>query len=194
MPSELVFEIIIIILFLAVILNLFREKKEKEILFLLLPWILYDFFLEAMGVHALRFLYSDRFHLLIFGVPLLIPMGFSVIIYFVLSLTNIICSWLKRIFQNYTLSLFDAILVFLVALLLDPLAKKLGFWSFPDGGYYFGIPNLNFIGWFLFVFIFSFGYRTFKKYNFKKRVFLTYGYIFLILSVKYTFDLLFVFK
>ena len=73
----------------------------------------------------------------IFGVPLLVPFGWW-------AFTLIAMSLPKR---N---KLFLAPLA-LVAwdLGLDPLMVSKDFWSFQSGGFYFGVPPSNFVGWYI---------------------------------------------
>jgi len=40
-----------------------------------------------------------------------------------------------------------AILLVVFDLVLDPGAVKMGFWSFENGGWYYGVPWINFAGW-----------------------------------------------
>jgi lycopene beta-cyclase len=73
----------------------------------------------------------------IVGVPLLVPLGWWAFTLIALSLPK----------RN---KLFLAPLA-LVAwdLGLDPLMVAKGFWSFENGGLYFGVPLSNFIGWYV---------------------------------------------
>lgn len=41
-----------------------------------------------------------------------------------------------------------AVLLVLVDGVLDPGAARLGFWTWPEGGVYYGIPVTNYLGWF----------------------------------------------
>ncbi|MBC7900928.1 MAG: isopentenyl-diphosphate Delta-isomerase [Saprospiraceae bacterium] len=43
--------------------------------------------------------------------------------------------------------LFVTLLLTIFDLVLDPGAVELGFWSYPDGGAYYGVPLSNFAGW-----------------------------------------------
>ncbi|MDQ4063022.1 MAG: carotenoid biosynthesis protein [Actinomycetota bacterium] len=42
-----------------------------------------------------------------------------------------------------------AVLLTLVDVVLDPGAVSLGFWVYPEGGPYYGVPVTNFLGWLL---------------------------------------------
>ncbi len=45
--------------------------------------------------------------------------------------------------------LYAAALLTLVDVVLDPGAVSLGFWVYPEGGPYYGVPVTNFLGWLL---------------------------------------------
>lgn len=50
--------------------------------------------------------------------------------------------------QNKLLRIIlPALVLVLFDLLLDPLAVRLGMWSYPAGGAYYGVPIQNFFGW-----------------------------------------------
>lgn len=46
-------------------------------------------------------------------------------------------------------ALASAILLTVMDAALDPGAVSLGFWAYPDGGFYYGVPASNFAGWLL---------------------------------------------
>jgi lycopene beta-cyclase len=77
----------------------------------------------------------------VFGVPLLVPLGWWAFTLIALSLPK----------RN---KLFLAPLA-LVAwdLGLDPLMVAKGFWAFEQSGFYFGVPLSNFVGWYVSGFI-----------------------------------------
>jgi putative membrane protein len=43
----------------------------------------------------------------------------------------------------------------LVDLVIDPAAVHIGFWSYTHGGFYFGVPLSNFLGWLITGFIYA---------------------------------------
>ncbi len=45
--------------------------------------------------------------------------------------------------------LYAAVLLTLVDVVLDPGAVSLGFWVYPEGGPYYGVPVSNYLGWLL---------------------------------------------
>lgn len=77
----------------------------------------------------------------IFGVPLLVPLGWWAFTLIALSLP-----------KRHKLFLAPLALV-AWDLGLDPLMVAKGFWSFENGGVYFGVPLSNFVGWYVSGFI-----------------------------------------
>lgn len=54
----------------------------------------------------------------------------------------------RNLSDNAGLSVvITAIILILFDLVLDPGAVLLGFWKYADGGVYYGVPFLNFVGW-----------------------------------------------
>lgn len=74
----------------------------------------------------------------LFGVPLLVPLGWWA---FTLIALSIVPSGRKRLLAPLALVAWD--------LGLDPLMVSKGFWSFEGGGVYYGVPVMNFVGWYL---------------------------------------------
>lgn len=71
----------------------------------------------------------------IFGVPLMVPLGWWAFTMIALSLSQYKKGWLAPV----ALVAWD--------MGLDPLMVKQGFWIFSQG-FYYGIPLSNFVGWF----------------------------------------------
>ena len=74
----------------------------------------------------------------LFGVPLLVPLGWWAIGFIGLTLTSPRTKiWLAPL----------AIVAWDLG--LDPLMVKKGFWQFEAGGFYYDVPLSNFLGWYL---------------------------------------------
>lgn len=89
-----------------------------------------------------HFGYSDHLGFKLFGlVPWTVAFAWTPLMLAAYSAArNLISSRVPRIiFAAFTLLLFD--------LVLDPGAVLLGFWSYPAGGFYYGVPVSNFVGW-----------------------------------------------
>ena len=63
----------------------------------------------------------------------------------------------------WTRPLLDGLLVLTYDWVLDPVASKLGFWTWETRGSWFGIPLDNFFGWFMVVAAFSFSLRWLQR-------------------------------
>jgi len=88
------------------------------------------------------FEYEQRLGWLLFGlVPPTVSFAY---------LPILLCS--LYVASHYTKNLIPFSLVattfnLLVDLVIDPAAVHIGFWSYTEGGIYFGVPLSNFIGW-----------------------------------------------
>lgn len=98
------------------------------------------FSLELMGVHTGypfgRYAYSDVLFPAIAGVPLAIVFAWIILIDFVRAVTPDL--------------LWGSLLMAAIDLVIDPLAAgPLGYWEWFEHGRYYGIPAINFVGWWL---------------------------------------------
>lgn len=100
----------------------------------------------------------ETFLLQVFGVPVWVPVGWSFILYATMRTTTLLgLRW-------YVAPLLDGFLALNLDLTLDPIAIHRAWWDwFPgrpgtgiDENSYFGIPLVNFMGWFVIVGSFSF--------------------------------------
>lgn len=105
------------------------------------------------GAYAYR-----RSILMISGVPLLIPVYWTIFIYTGYSVVNLFLRRLnknkpdkfnKNILRLLSLVALDGLAVLLIDFFLEPIMVAEGFWAWSGNGPYFGIPIGNFIGWFL---------------------------------------------
>lgn len=94
------------------------------------------------GVPYGEFFYEDSLGGKLFGiVPYLLPVSYAPLV-----IGAVAASWRaggSRVF----FVLRSAILLTLVDGVLDPGAVALGFWVWPDGGVYYGVPASNYFGW-----------------------------------------------
>ncbi len=181
----LITETICYLLFFFLVLKILKSGKSDEIVSFILPVMLFYFFIEFMSVNNQKYVFSDEFSIFIFNVPLSILVLWVVLLYFCFSLTEWIARHYSLSLPIYKLSALDSVFAVLISILLEPIPVKLGLWRFLSNPIYFGIPVWNFIGKFLSVGLFSLGYRGFKNIRFKKRIILTYLYIFLILVARF---------
>ncbi len=107
-------------------------------------------------------------------VPLNIILYWGVFIYAGYCITNSFLYWLnkekpsknnKAIFLLPLLILIDGLIVVAIDLFMDPLQVRLGSWTWPDGGPYFGIPVRNFIAWASVAFITTGLFRMYEYFK-----------------------------
>ncbi len=98
----------------------------------------------ATGLPYGRFFYGDALGPKVFGlVPFLLP-----VTYVPLVIGAVAASWSPASGKSSWI-LRAAVLLTLVDGVLDPGATLLGFWTWPEGGPYYGVPLSNFAGWLL---------------------------------------------
>ena len=98
---------------------------------------------------------AQSFLIQVVNVPLWVPVGWAFILYAVMATTTMLGVPL------YVAALLDAFLALNLDLTLDPVAIHRGWWTwnamtnYPHASDYFGIPVINFMGWFVIVAAFS---------------------------------------
>lgn len=98
----------------------------------------------ATGLPYGEFFYGDLLGGKLFGVvPYLLPVS-----YVPLVIGAVAASW-RRGGSRLFLVLRAALLLTLIDGVLDPGAVALGFWVWPGGGIYYGVPVSNYFGWVL---------------------------------------------
>ncbi|HYK08510.1 MAG TPA: carotenoid biosynthesis protein [Candidatus Eisenbacteria bacterium] len=106
---------------------------------------------------------------MLFHVPLIICLMWMIGLPGFFVITNTLFPKLqkkKNFSILFTLSILDAYIAFLLYLLSDPIAVRIGLWTYEPRGPYFGIPFIEFMG--VFFAIASFGLCArilFKKLN-----------------------------
>jgi len=102
------------------------------------------------------------------GIPLIIPLSWSGLIYMILNYCELVLGgslyFLSN--ENITRLLLPSILMVLLDLILDPIAVDEKRWSWKKPGTYYGVPLLNFVGWLFTTFLILFIFQLFK-YDFK---------------------------
>ena len=101
---------------------------------------------------------NQQFGLMLFNVPLLVPIYWTVFIYTGYSITTSLLTWVNKnkpsIGSNNfilvpLLVFLDGLTVVAIDIFMDPLMVYEKKWIWHNGGSYFNIPIGNFIGWFL---------------------------------------------
>ena len=97
----------------------------------------------ATGFPYGEFFYSADLGWRVFGlVPWTVPFAWVPLLIGAAALSSV---FVKRAIPRIFLT---AIILVMMDLVLDPAAVYAGLWSYPDGGWYFGVPWTNFAGWF----------------------------------------------
>ena len=109
---------------------------------------LLGFAVEAVGVRFGvpfgRYVYTDALRPQLFGVPLVMGPAWMVLVAFARDAAG------RLRLEGWGAVLFAALLTTATDLVIDPLAaNRLGYWKWMDGGSYYGIPAVNFAGWFV---------------------------------------------
>jgi uncharacterized membrane protein len=160
----LIFEILGIVSFLLIFSRAIYQRNRQTI-FELLSAFAFGLLLEIATVYITHaYYYSDQFLLRIFDVPIAIGMGWAVIIYSAMLLSDQYrISWkIKPVLDAFTALVLD--------LSMDAVAIRLGFWNWqiPFNQEWYGVPFANLFGWIAIVFTFSFIIRFIRTLNPKR--------------------------
>ena len=147
---------------LTIIVIFFKERKNRELLEILVLAILYGLILEILNVHnSETYLYGKEFLLQIYNIPLAIGIGWAIIYYVA-----------EKSVENYNLKwwqvpFFMALIALGIDLAIDTVAIRLGFWQWliPLDQEWFGVPYDNLFGWLAVVWTFAL-FINLSKQNF----------------------------
>ncbi|MDI6644577.1 MAG: carotenoid biosynthesis protein [Methanobacteriaceae archaeon] len=133
---------------------LVRSLGWYKALILIIVLSLYAIFIETMaiitGIPYSHFQYSGLIGLKLFGhTPYTVPFAYVPLFIGCFYLAILLA---KKKWRIITLS---TLLVVVADLVLDPGAVALNFWTFQSGGFYYGVPLSNFLGWIITGFIAS---------------------------------------
>ena len=130
---------------------LFRYLGTRQAVHSLLALSVFGYAIEAIGVATGfpygRFYYGDTLGDKALGlVPYLLPVSYAPLV-----IGAVAASWSGGLVLNHRFLLIfrSALLLTLMDGVLDPGAASLGFWAWPEGGTYYGVPPSNYAGWLL---------------------------------------------
>ena len=128
---------------------LFRYLGARRATLSLLVLAAFGYAIETVGVVTGlpygRFYYGDALGGKVLGlVPYLLPVS-----YVPLVIGAVAAAWSTAANRRILWILLSAVLLVLIDGVLDPGAVALGFWVWPDGGVYYGVPLSNYAGWLL---------------------------------------------
>lgn len=153
---------------LAICCALFSYKRREGALFAFLlfdAWVFEWVVLTLLGEVS----YSQSFLLRVFNIPVFVICGWAVMIY---SFMHVFSQY-KNTFGKAVLI---ATLMVTIDFFLDPIAVRLGLWTWVHPQGFFGIPYNNFFGWFSYSFLMVAGVQY--LYAFKNTKSLLYIFLF----------------
>ena len=153
--------------FAAFVAILAREiyQGNRQRVFEILSCAVFGLILEVGDIYlGQAYSYNPAFLIKIAGVPLVIGLGWAVIIYCAMLLSDQYrIPWKLRPFM-------DALTAIILDLAIDAVAIRLGFWKWaiPLDQEFYGVPMENLVGWVLLVLAFSFVIRFIRTLNVKR--------------------------
>ncbi|MFA6601574.1 MAG: carotenoid biosynthesis protein [Candidatus Paceibacterota bacterium] len=153
--------------FVAFILIMAREIYQRNFIriFELVSCAVFGMILEIGNTYlAHTYSYGADFLVNLARVPVAIGLGWAVIVYCVMLLSDQYrVPWALRPFM-------DALTAVILDLAIDPIAIRLGLWrwTIPLDQEWYGVPFENLVGWILVVLSFSFLMRFLRTLNYKR--------------------------
>ncbi len=96
------------------------------------------------------FFYGDALGPRLFGlVPYLLPISWAPLVLGAVAATAPKAGYQRGVLRVLAWVIRSALLLVLIDGVLDPGAASLGFWVWPEGGLYYGVPLSNYLGWLL---------------------------------------------
>ena len=133
--------------------NLYRVSE-------LFATLIYGVVLESIAIIAYQdYTYGKDFLIIIAGLPIAVGIGWAVIIYSAMELSNSLrlSEWVRP--------LLDTILALSIDLSMDPIAIRMGYWNYvvPHNSDWFGVPAINYFGWISIAFTYSYWTRAARR-------------------------------
>jgi hypothetical protein len=156
-PYAVVFEVVLVALFGLCLRHALRNGPARA--WQLVAGVVFGVLLETATIQQLHAYHYGRFLIMLGEVPLMVGVGWGVIIYSarVFSDATNLPEWARP--------LLDGLLALNIDLAMDALAIRLGLWDWGQGlaWQFFGVPFANFWAWFWVVFSFSVGIRALAR-------------------------------
>jgi len=139
-----IFEFGMLLLFILCIVDAARKGRRRVIE--LIGASVAGLVLEVLAVIFLGlYWYSDSFVLAVMGAPVCIGLGWGIVVYLSMSITDNLGLDIRL------RPLLDGIIALNVDLAMDVVAIRVDFWQWEFGSF-FGVPYFNYLVWFLFVY------------------------------------------
>ena len=164
LPIVITLKPIIITIFLFIIVGLYGSERyglKNMVVLFLITWLISNFF-EALSIQT-GFPFSFYNYVNMAGprfleVPLIIMFAYFSMGYVSWTLSHILTGQYSKKLEGKQLFIVPFIATFFMLmwdLIMDPVFSTLqSLWVWQSPGPYFGVPIMNFAGWFLVVFIF----------------------------------------
>lgn len=164
LPVVITLKPIIITIFLFVIVGLYGIERygiKNMIILFLITWLVSNFF-EALSIQ-IGFPFSFYHYVNMMGprfleVPLVIMFAYFAMGYISWTLSHILTGQYNKKLEGKQIFIVPFIATFIMVMwdiTMDPVSSTLqSLWIWQNPGAYFGVPLMNFAGWFLVVFIF----------------------------------------
>jgi len=156
-PYAVAFELVLVVLFGLCLRHALRFGLAR--VWQLAAGVVFGVLLETATIQQLHAYHYGRFLLMIGDVPLMVGVGWGVIIYSarVFSDSTNLPEWARPV--------LDGLLALNIDLAMDVVAIRLGLWDWGHGldWQFFGVPFANFWAWFWVVFSFSVGLRALAR-------------------------------
>jgi hypothetical protein len=132
-------------------------RQGPMVVWQLVAGVLFGLMLEWATLRQLHAYRYGRFLLMLGQVPLMVGVGWGVIIYSARLFSD------STRLPEWARPLLDGLLALSIDLAMDAVAIRFGMWDWGQGlqNQYFGVPYANFWAWFWVVFTFSVGLRGF---------------------------------
>ena len=145
-----------------------RYGLKNMAIFFLVTWAISLFF-EALSIHTGipfgHYHYNMQSLISLFGVPLIVIFAYFGTGYFFWMLSHVFTGQFSKKLQGkwiFVVPLIAAFILVMWDLGMDPIfSTVLSLWVWESPGPYFGVPIMNFVGWFVTGFIF---YQLFALY------------------------------
>ena len=129
------------------VVALFRYLGPRRAVLSLLALSIFGYATEALGVSTGfpygTFYYGDALGPRLAGiVPYLLPLSYAPLV-----VGSVAATWGTRLRLLHVL--YATLLLAWMDAVIDPGAVSLGFWVWPEGGPYYGVPPTNYAGWLL---------------------------------------------
>lgn len=110
-----------------------------------------EMFAIVAGFPYGTFQYSDTLGTHFINVPISVPLAYLPILFGSFTMSNHLLRLPTRLQQTLLSALINTAIDFVI----DPAAVHARFWYWPGGGFYYGVPLINFVGWLCTGFLYS---------------------------------------